>query len=339
MAKQANRILIGGFVVIAVFLLAASVVVFGSGKFFKKTNKYVMYFDGSIKGLNVGSRVLFQGVPIGEVTSIVLRADAERMKTEILVIAEVAPGQFEVVGDGKPGTDYRESLKKLIDAGLRAVLGMQSLITGQLLIELDFHPNTPVNLRNTRDDIPEVPTIPSTAERLVQTLQKLDLEEMQTDLQDTLAGIDELVNDPELKAGIRELKGLMADARSLVQNLDGQIGTLSDEINVTLSDTRRLVNNVDRQVTPTADNLNRSLEDFGQLARNADRQLETLSGSLDKTLAATRGVMSPDAPLIVELETTLQEISAMARTFRQLANYLERHPEALIQGKGDDGGN
>jgi paraquat-inducible protein B len=63
-----------------------------------------------------------------------------------------------------------------------------------------------------------------------------------------------------------------------------------------------------------------------------------LGTNLDKTLSAVRGVMSPDAPLIVELENTLQEISTTARSFRQLADYLERHPEALIQGKGESGG-
>lgn len=338
MAKQANRMMIGGFVVVAVFLLAASVVVFGSGKFFKKTHKYVMYFDGSIKGLNVGAPVLFEGVPIGSVTSIVLRADAHRMKIEIPVIVEFEQGQFEVVGEEKTETDYRKNLKKLIDAGLRAVLGTQSLITGQLLIELDFYPDTPVNLHNIHEAYPEIPTIPSTTERLFQSLQKLDLEAMQQDLQNTLKGIDELVNDPDLKASIRELKGLLTDARGFVQNLDGRIGTLSGDLKATLGDTRRLVNNVDRQVAPTATNVNRTVKDFGQLARNADRQLDALTVSLDKTLSSARGVMSEDAPLVVELQKMLQELSAMARAFRQLAEYLERHPESLIQGKGNSGG-
>ena len=79
MAKQANRMMIGGFVVIAVVILAASLVVFGSGKFFKKTEDFVMYFDGSIKGLNVGAPVLFQGVQIGSVKSIVLQADIDQL--------------------------------------------------------------------------------------------------------------------------------------------------------------------------------------------------------------------------------------------------------------------
>ena len=78
MAKQANRMMIGGFVVLAVAILAASLVVFGSGKFFKKTNKYVLFFDESIKGLNVGAPVLFQGVPVGSVTNIVILADFKK---------------------------------------------------------------------------------------------------------------------------------------------------------------------------------------------------------------------------------------------------------------------
>ena len=78
MAKQANRMMIGGFVVLAVIIMAASLVVFGSGKFFKKTNKYVMYFDESVKGLSVGAPVLFQGVQIGSVTSIILQVDLVR---------------------------------------------------------------------------------------------------------------------------------------------------------------------------------------------------------------------------------------------------------------------
>ena len=76
MAKQANRMIIGGFVIFAVIILATSLVIFGSGKFFKETREYVLYFDGSIKGLDVGSLVLFQGVQIGSVKKIVLKASS-----------------------------------------------------------------------------------------------------------------------------------------------------------------------------------------------------------------------------------------------------------------------
>ncbi len=101
MAKQANRMMIGGFVVLAVIIMAASLVVFGSGKFFQKTNKYVLYFDESVKGLSVGAPVLFQGVPVGSVTSIILQADLVKMKTQIPVLIEIDPDRWKVRGREK----------------------------------------------------------------------------------------------------------------------------------------------------------------------------------------------------------------------------------------------
>ena len=338
MAKQANRMMIGGFVVLAVFLLAASIVVFGSGRFFKKTELYVMYFEGSVKGLSVGAPLLLRGVPIGTVKSLVLRVDPDTGKTEIPVVVEVAKGQLEVVGEKKFSLDTRRNLNLLVDEGLRGVLSLQSIITGQLLIELDFYPNSPVNLRETDLPYPQVPTLPSTIYRLGQALQGLDLEGMVKKIQDTLKGIDALVNNQDLSASLVEFKGILVDAHSLVRNLDDQVRSLSGELETTISDARRLINNVDDQVAPVAASGKRTLAEFGQLARNLDRQLASLGGNLNKTLTAARGVVSEQAPLIVEMERSLQEISNMARAFRELAEYLERHPESLIQGKGSSGG-
>lgn len=339
MAKQANRMMIGGFVVVAVILLAASLVVFGSGKFFKKTNKYVLYFDGSVKGLSVGAPVLFQGVQIGLVDSITLNIDQKKLKTNIPVIVDIEPDRFKVVGEVRQTLeDRRDDAKKLVEMGLRAVLTTQSFITGQLMIELEFYPDSPVNLKNINKEYPEIPTIPSTTERLTQTLQKLDLEGMQKSLESTLTGVDRFVNNPELNASIGELKGVLSDARRLVQNMNARVGPLADGVNATVHDTRELVNNLASRVKPLSDNLNRAVENFDKLVRDADARLGLLTGSMDKTLAAARGVMSEDAPLVVELENTLRGVSDMARSFRQLADYLERHPEALIQGKGESGG-
>ena len=142
----------------------------------------------SIKGLNVGAPVLFQGVQIGSVTNIVLRADVKQQAIEKPVFIEIEPDKFQLAEDPKH-KDPGESLPELIDKGMRAVLTMQSFINGQLMIELDFHPNTPVNLKKINKTYLEIPTIPSTTERLAQTLQKLDLEGMQKNLEDTLKEI------------------------------------------------------------------------------------------------------------------------------------------------------
>ena len=332
MAKQKNRMVIGGFVIFAVIILAASLVIFGSGKFFKETREYVLYFDGSIKGLDVGSLVLFQGVQIGSVKKIVLKANMDKARIERPVVIEVWPDRFQIRKNQKR-QHPNQSLQELIDRGMRAVLTPQSIITGQLLIELDFFPDTHANLRLYNDGYLEIPTIPSTTERFAQTLQKLDLEGMKKNIQDTFTGIDRLVNSPEMKDSLHELKGALKDARRLAKNLDSSIGILSQSFDSTLRDTRKLVNNVDRQVAPLADNLNMAVGEFGNLARDADTQLVLLGDKLKVTLSALKGVLSEDAPLIVEMENTLQEISAAARSVRQLANTLEQQPESLIQGK------
>jgi paraquat-inducible protein B len=298
-----------------------------------------MYFEDSVKGLAVGSPVLFRGVPIGTVKSLTLRTDPKKKTTEIPIIVEVEPGQFEVVGFDEATFDYRVDSERLVEQGLRAVLSLQSLITGQLAIELDFYPDTPINLHQTDLPYPQIPTIPSVTYRLAQAFQKLDLEAIEKNLENTLHGIETLVNNPNWNASLEALSALMVDARTLVHNLDRRTGALSENLEGAISDARSLVNNVDQQVAPTAANVNRTVKDFGQLARNADQQLTSLGDSLDQTLTAARGVVSDEAPLIVTLERSLQEITQMARAFRELAAYLERHPEALIQGKDGAGGN
>ena len=315
MAKQANRMMIGGFVVLAVIIMVASLVVFGSGKFFQKTNKYILYFDESVNGLSVGAPVLFQGVQVGSVTGITLEADLVKMKTQIPVIFESEPDRWKVrAGKG----DYRKVATKLIEMGLRAQLVMQSFITGQLMIQLDFYPKStvcyaPPQVDKDYKDYIVIPTCASTSERLAKALGNLDLKEIEKNLNSSLAGIDRLVNNPDLAASIRALKDTLQDARKLLARVDGQVDPVSDDVKKTV-------------------------KEFGKLAANIDAQVGGLAGGFDKTMAAARGLLSENSPLIVDLENTLQEISAMSRSIRQLSNSLDQHPEALIRGKGKPGG-
>ncbi|RJR39451.1 MAG: MCE family protein [Deltaproteobacteria bacterium] len=314
MAKQANRMMIGGFVVLAVIIMAASLVVFGSGKFFKKTNKYVLYFDESIKGLSVGAPVLFQGVPVGSVTSITLQADLTKMKTQIPVFIEIETDRWKVESGER---NYRKVAEKLIEMGLRAQLIMQSFITGQLMIELDFYPKTdicyaPAQIDKDYAAYVVIPTCKSTSARLGQALGDLDFKALEKNLNSSLAGIERLVNNPDLAASFQALKD-------------------------TLQYARKVVARVDRQVDPLANDVKKTVKDIGKLANNVDARVGGVATGLDKTMSAARGVLAQDSPLMVELETMLQEIAAMSRSIRQLANYLDLHPEALIRGKGKPG--
>jgi paraquat-inducible protein B len=322
MAKQANRKLIGGFVVIAVGIMAASVVIFGSGDLFKEKREYVMYFEGSVKGLSVGSPVLFSGVQVGVVNRIVIRSYMKEQKAYIPVFIEIYQENFQLVGDGMKIEDWKrnwkENLPKLIKLGLRAQLVSESLITGQLAIEIGEYPDTPIVLKGLDKDYPEIPTIPSTVQRLSKALEKVDLEEINRRLESILSGIDNMVNNPELAASMTELHGLLKDARSVVANLNAKIGPLTDNLNGTLSDARDLLNTADGELKPLADNVNRTLEDFSKVARDTDTIL--------------------DPSLAYELENTLKSLSEAARSLQLLSEYLKRHPDSLLKGKGRSGG-
>jgi paraquat-inducible protein B len=281
-----------------------------------------LFFDESIKGLNVGAPVLFQGVQVGSVTGIVIQADFKRLKAIIPVFIEIEPGRFQVSEDQKKERDPQKVAQKLIDAGLRAMLSMQSFITGQLLIELDFFPNTPVVLRNLEKDEIEFPTIPSTSARLARALDNFDFNTLEQKLQSSLDGFSKLINDPNLTAAIQDLKETLQGARKLITKVDKQVDPLAKDVKKLTTNYDKLARDVDSKIKGLSASLEKTLSGFDQ----------TLSG-VDKTLTSARGVMSPDAPLVVDMENTLKELSAVSRSVRELADYLDEHPESLIRGK------
>lgn len=128
-----------------------------------------------------------------------------------------------------------------------------------------------------------------------------------------LASVDRFVNNPDLTTSLRVMKDTLQDARQLLAK-------------------------VDRQVNPLSDDLKKTVKEFGKLAVNVDAHVGGLVTGFDKTMSKARGVLSEDSPLMVDLESALKEIAAMSRSIRQLANYLDQHPEALIRGKGNPGG-
>jgi paraquat-inducible protein B len=220
MSKQGNKAVIGAFVVGAVVLAVTGVLVFGSGKFFSETNQYVMYFDGSVKGLNIGSPVMFRGVKIGAVTNIVLRSNPEEATIEIPVFVEIERNRFQRVGK-KPGKrNVHEEAEELVELGLRAQLQMKSMVTGQLMVELDFHPDKPAKLVGSDRKYPEIPTIKTGLQQFTQTLQDLPIEEMVNNLTSALEGIERAVNSPEVATGMNNINESLEDIQRLAKSLD-----------------------------------------------------------------------------------------------------------------------
>ena len=199
MSKSANKTLIGAFVVGATALLLLAIAVFGSGKLFQTTSRYVLFFDGSISGLSVGSPVLFRGVPVGRVVEIRLTGDLDNLVFQTPVFIELNKkdeGRFSV-SDGD--ISKKEYLDRLVSHGLRATLATQSLLTGQLMIEMDFYPRSqipyPIKEVKEYDDVPEIPTIPSQFDNILQTLTTLPYDDIASNVLDITEGVKKILSN------------------------------------------------------------------------------------------------------------------------------------------------
>ena len=312
MAKQANKTLIGAFVVGAVILAVVGVMIFSSGQFLAQKTYYVLYFEGNMGGLDIGAPVNFRGVKIGAVTNILVRFEGEDVsEIRIPIFVEIDPGRVTESPEFRTTKLYRtwqerrkemvetgELMQLLIDNGLKAQLVTQSLVTGKLSIQFDFHPDKPIKLVGGDDQYREIPTIPSKMDEITKTIEEIPFKELVDKAMNTIEGIDQLVNSPELQNSIANLDKALKSINRLVNTIDGEVGPLASGIQGALKEASA------------------TLEQAG------------------KTLEEAEDEISQGSPLRYELSTALQEISTTARSLRILIDYLQRHPESLLRGKG-----
>jgi phospholipid/cholesterol/gamma-HCH transport system substrate-binding protein len=377
--KRANPAVIGGFIVGAVVLAIAGVMILGSGKLFTETIKCVMYFEGAIQGLHEGAPVNFRGVKVGSVTSIKMRFDRQNFVIRIPVIVDFpkgAGGTMEM-----PNVDPRtakDTLVALIEGGLRAQLQTDSLVTGLLFIQLDLPPATSPEAapREATTDpatkLLEIPTVPTTLQEVSNTvrqvldkLAELPLEEMLRSFEGTLLGINRLVNAPEVLEAIHNLNVTLTGMQQALQHADTQVTHVASSATTTLASlnkaameiqqlaqqTQLLVQHVDKQFGQVASSTTTTLGQVGKLTQTVNAQVLALASSLSQTaagalqaierlretLTTAQQLITPNAPVGYELVKTLREFSETARSLRMLANYLERHPNALVFGRQESG--
>lgn len=215
MSKKVNKTVIGVFVVGAMALLMVAIVVFGSGELFKQTNKFVLYFDGSVKGLSIGAPVMFRGVSIGIVKDISLIYDSKAGTIMLPVIVEVDQGRIK----GAPSFGDLGGDKKMIALGLRAKLEVQSFLTGQLMISFDFYPNQPAKLRGILKQYPELPTLPTSPD-IFEIMNELPIKEISKNLEATSKGINRLVNSNNLQGSLYELQSTLQETKEAMHSLN-----------------------------------------------------------------------------------------------------------------------
>ncbi len=263
-------------------------------KTYAHKERYLLFFQGSVNGLNVGAPVLLRGISIGQVLDVQLTFDPEDFEFQIPVLIEVEPERIGVRGD-RDRINQQGVVERLVANGLRGQLKSGSLLTGQLYVDLDFHPNAPAQPLSKHGDYTVLPTVPAPLDALTtkanSILDKLDalpIQQLGQDAAGALAGANALIGSKELRGAIVEAEAALAALRQTAERLNTQI---APELSTALRDT-------------------------------------------SATLKSANAIVSENAPMYIEMQRMFQELTAAARSVRLLTDYLERHPEALLKGKG-----
>jgi paraquat-inducible protein B len=320
MPRRFSSTAIGIFVMSGLALGVVALAVLGSGSLFRRSHKFICFFSGSLNGLKVGAAVKVRGVEIGSVSEIRLRPTPSegRFKRNIEIInglpVIIDIDESQLKSRGATGAALKpQELNNLIKRGLRAQLETESFLTGLLYIDLDLHPGAPVNLmlEPGSGDYPEIPTVPTNLQQVQETamkalakLNEVDFVKLTQSITDAGSAAANLLGSPDIKA-------TLASLQSATRNLNTMISTV-----------RGMVDNVD----------NRSGPALASLKKAADQANLTLV-QISSTAQTLQAGLAPDAPLTYRLEMALENFSEASSAIRELTDYLQRNPSAIVRGK------
>lgn len=337
MSKQVSPTLIGSFFLAALGLVILAILMFGGSNYFEKKHQFVLFFheENNLNGLNIGAPVKLEGVKIGEVKEVALLLDENTLEIVKPVVIEL--NYSTVISDDdldddfvpKEGIEHKNSVKNFIEKGLKAQLKSQSMLTGLLYIEFQFTPQDEVMMsgRNFRN-LSELPTttnatedIKRQAQAVVEKIEKLPLEEIVEDLAVNMHEVKVILTSQSLKENRQGVNQSIKEMEKLLKNLNDNFTPLMLNLNGTMKDTRVVVQEFSREIKPVLSSLEKTLNKATELlseSQYAVRSFEDLS--------------SPEAPLWQALEA----LKEAAESTKNLTDTLERNPESIIYGKGDE---
>ena len=262
---------------------------------YKLKTKWIMHFQESVRGLSPGDPVELHGIQIGRVLDLRLDYLPEQKIFRIPVLIEIEPERIAQFDIFGLDQEKRLLVDHLVKNGFRAQVQPGNILTGQQVIVLDLFPDAPPAKINWDGPHPEIPTVPTTMEQVGTKLIKI---------------INKIDNLP-LEDVAADLQGAVQSARVLLES--GEIKQSLQNLSLSLKEIRLLTSDLRRKVAP---------------------QISSTLKQAQSSLANAEEALGADSNLQVHMKTALEEISKAARTLRHLSDYLERHPEALIRGKG-----
>ena len=322
MSRKPNPTLIGVFIVTAIALAVGAVFLFGSASIFKHTKEYVAYFDTSLQGLDPGMPVKFRGVTIGRVKDILIHFNQAADDATLPVIIELDEDLITRRSDQSfPLTDDA-TFESYVQRGLRARLELQSILTGLLYVDLDFLPDTPQQFHQLTPKYKEIPAAPTELRKLLDNIYRVDLAGLAERLGGVLNKMDARLDELQMKEISRSLTNLLTSIETVVSS--PEVTNTIASAHQTLDEVRALSQDLRAQVDKTASSANESLAQSGAAI-----------AELRVAVQDARDLIAPHAPLRHELDSTLEQLGDAARSVESLADFLKRHPNALLSGRKD----
>ncbi len=321
MSQKANPTTIGLFVVLGLALGVGGLLLFSSARLFTRSHERILYFNTSLNGLDEGAPVKFRGVTIGSVKRVMIHFNQATNDFAMPVLIELREDLLRRrLGESRQASELQD-LSVRAHRGLRASLQAESLVTGVLYINLEVQPDAPPPVYHQLKPLyPEIPTRPSEVQELWNNIARIDFRGLQEKLSALLARADNKLAALKVEEISDGLTNLLASANRLV--VSPEITNTLVSAQGTLAEYRRLAERLEGKVNPLADSITNNLAQAGET-------LAQLRGAVQEI----RVLLAPESSLRYELSLALDQISEAARSISELAEFLQRHPNALITGR------
>ncbi|WP_283150211.1 MlaD family protein [Silvimonas soli] len=329
---------LGLFVVIAVITAALLFIAFGAGRWLGKSVTMETYFDESVQGLDVGSKVRYRGVTVGEVSKISFTytkyqldsPPSERLQY-VLVETRLRP---ELFGGKTMQLPSQETLQREIDRGLRVRITPQGL-TGTSYLEIDYfnpYSNRPLAISWAPLDlyIPSahsaVSQLMSATQDIITRMQKLDVETTVTRLNHLLATTDDKLGQIPMASIAKSLDSVAGKLDKLpLDQLVSDARAMLNEVHATSAQLHAMLDAPGMASAPTNLAVSsaklRELLESPQLSDSLKHLDQTMS-RLDELTAGHEG----------ELGETLMNLHSASDDLRRLTDRANSNPGSLLFG-------
>lgn len=317
-----HAFLVGAFVLLALVLVVAGVLTLNKSGWFHTRHQAVVYFDDSVKGLYIGAPVTFRGVKMGEVTRIGVEVNQQTLVARIPVTLTLGTESLQM--DSGSGQTQELDLVELVKRGLRARLILQSVVTGQTAIELDFRPDLPGRLlAGGKGPVPEIPTMQDKLDVLITQVQELPLGEMVAELRQTVRTLSDTLKASQaaIEKSSQQLNATSVQARQTLATADAALKNVEAQTTLTLQSLQQLSDTTRGTVTQMQPALQQTLQETRLAAEGARRAMQDLAA-----------VAAPGSPLRTDVNAAVSDLSQAARSLRSFADQVEREPNSLIFG-------